>query len=78
MILDETNTKNNIAMAIVQVAFSRKSAVFLTPMYWFDPAKFEASPPPFEFCTKITSTISTAIIKVKTVINTKRPIVSSI
>lgn len=32
-----------------QVAFSRKSVVFLTPMIWFEEAKPAAKPPPFEF-----------------------------
>jgi hypothetical protein len=41
-------------IASVQVAFSRKSAVFLTPNVWFPEAKLAANPPPFEFCTNTT------------------------
>ena len=45
----EKMLNNTIDAAIVQVAFSRKSVVFLTPIIWFDDAKPEAKPPPFEF-----------------------------
>jgi hypothetical protein len=35
-------------MASVQVDFSRKSAVFLTPINWLEDEKLDARPPPFE------------------------------
>ncbi len=34
--------------ASVHVAFSTTSVVLRTPMIWFDAAKFEAKPPPFD------------------------------
>lgn len=34
--------------ASVQVAFSTTSVVLRTPIIWFDAAKFDASPPPFD------------------------------
>lgn len=40
-----------MAPASVQVAFSRKLVVFLTPIIWFDEAKEDARPPPLEFWT---------------------------
>ena len=48
----ENKLSTKVAIANPQVVFSRKSAVFRTPMIWLDDEKFEASPPPFEFCTK--------------------------
>ena len=41
------------APASVHVAFSRKSVVLRTPINWLDDEKFEAKPPPLEFCTNI-------------------------
>ena len=58
-----------IMAAIVQVAFSRKSVVFLTPIIWFDDAKPEAKPPPFEFWI---STIRHIRIDANTMSSTKK------
>ncbi len=54
-----------IDMARVHVAFSRKSAVWRTPKVWLPEAKFAASPPPFEFCTKTISVRKILAITIK-------------
>ena len=40
------NTTMNAANP--QVAFSRKSVVLRTPIIWFEEAKLDARPPPFD------------------------------
>lgn len=53
-----TNTlstdSTSITPASVHVAFSMKSLVRRTPIIWFEPAKAELRPPPFDFCTSTT------------------------
>ena len=55
-----------MAPAKVQVAFSKKSVAFLTPIIWFDDAKEDAKPPPFEFCTNTININKMQIINTKT------------
>ena len=55
--------------ANVHVAFSRKSAVFRTPMIWLDAEKFAAKPPPLEFWTKTMSVKKTQTTTMSMVIN---------
>lgn len=52
-------------MAKVHVAFSRKSAVLRTPITWFEEAKFDAKPPPFEFCTSTINVSRTQAIMIR-------------
>jgi hypothetical protein len=49
MIRMEKRLSTSRITASVQVVFSRKSAVFLTPINWLEDWKLEARPPPFEF-----------------------------
>ena len=69
-VLGIKNTANTqrtiIAPAKVQVAFSRKSVVFLTPIIWLDDAKEDAKPPPFEFCTNTININKIQIMNTKT------------
>jgi hypothetical protein len=54
-----------IIIARVQVAFSRKSAVCLTPNVWLPAAKLAANPPPLEFCTNTTRVRITLAITIR-------------
>lgn len=58
--------KTIIPAAKVQVAFSKKSVVFLTPIIWFEEANEEARPPPFEFCTNTININKRQIMNTKT------------
>src|SRR5688572_29272871 len=51
-----------IPMIKLQVSFSSKSPVFLTPMILLaeEPPNWLVKPPPFAFCARITSTSNTA------------------
>jgi len=64
---------NIITAARIQVDFSRMSAACLTPNVVLPAPKLEASPPPFEFCSKTAMVISTLAI---TIITTKNPYIS--
>ena len=57
--------KTNKAIASPQDAFSRKSAVFLTPIIWLCAWKFAAKPPPLLFCTNTTTAKSKQTTKIK-------------
>jgi hypothetical protein len=50
----DINDRTTITTAKVHVAFSKKSAVFLTPIIWLEDENSEAKPPPFEFCINTT------------------------
>lgn len=45
---EETMLSTTMAIAKPHVAFSRKSVVLRTPMIWFEEAKLDARPPPFD------------------------------
>ena len=44
----ETTLSSTMAPASPHVAFSRKSVVLRTPIIWFEEAKLDARPPPFD------------------------------
>ena len=54
----------------LEVAFSRKSVVFLTPMIWLEEENPEAKPPPFEFWINTIKINSIEAIRIKIEINT--------
>jgi len=69
MVMVARKLSTTSAMANVHVAFSRKSAVRRTPIIWFDPAKFDANPPPLGFWAKTISISKIDTITTNVIIN---------